>query len=191
MDEELLEHVCRAQAGDLDAFCYVATAQRGRALGCALSLTQDRHAAEDAVQEAFLIALRELHRLREPRAFPAWLDALVRSATSRAARRPCPAALLAEPAVEAPPAQDLEHAERRRLVRLAVAELTPAAQAVIERFYLRGLSVAATAAELELPPGTVKRRLFDARERLRGSLLGLRPSLPSPSRAGTGLRLPL
>ena len=42
---------------------------------------------------------------------------------------------------------------------------------------LRGLSVRATAHELGLPPGTVKRRLWEARQALRRPLAGWGPDL--------------
>lgn len=177
----------------MDAFCYVVTAHRGAALASARGLLGDAHQAEDAVQEAFLIALRELPQLRELAAFPGWLRTLVRTAALRAVRRRRPGAeLVSEPAVDAPPERDLERTERRALIRAAVTELSPKAQGVIERYYLRGLSVQQTAAELGVPPGTVKRRLFEARERLRGRLLGLLDS-PRPTHppARRGLRLPL
>ena len=193
MDAELLTNLQRARDGDVDAFCYVVTAHRQAALANARALLGDAHRAEDAVQEAFLVALKELPKLRELTAFSGWLRTLVRTTALRAVRRRRPGAeLVSEPAVDAPPARDLERAERRELVRAAVAELSPKAQGVIERYYLRGLSVQQTAAELGVPQGTVKRRLYEARERLRGRLLGLLDSpRPAPRPTRRGLRLPL
>lgn len=197
VDPELIEQVRRAQGGDLDAFCYVVTAHRQAAIGMARSILRDSHAAEDAAQDAFLIALDRLGELREPGAFSGWLRALVRTAAIRGQRRRREVLLGEAPAEgssgEDAPEQALARLEERALVRAAIRELSPKGQAVIERFYLRGLSVQETAHELGIPPGTVKRRLFEAREHLRPRLVGLtgrafrRPS-DAPSRS---LRFPL
>jgi RNA polymerase sigma factor (sigma-70 family) len=192
VDAELLNHLRRAQEGDLDAFCYVATAHRAQASSTARSILRDTHQAEDAVQEALLIALTKLPTLNDPLAFSGWLRALVRTACFRSRRRRRPD--LAEDLDR--PGADLTHdavheGEQRALVRAAVRELPSKAQAVIERFYLRGLSVKETAAELGLPAGTVKRRLHEGRERLRPQLLGFAPTPTNRPPRPRSLRLPL
>ncbi|MGE0708008.1 MAG: RNA polymerase sigma factor [Planctomycetota bacterium] len=194
MDPELTEHVRRAQAGDRESFAYVVTASRGAALGAARALLGDAHAAEDAAQEACVIALDRLRELRDPAAFLGWLRALVRTSALRAQRRRREAlAALDEVPDAGGDEAPLERAELRALVRAAIGGLGGERQAAVERFYLRGCSLRETAAELGLPEGTVKRLLFEARERLRSRLAGLapaRPSFPDP-RGPRGLRFPL
>jgi RNA polymerase sigma-70 factor, ECF subfamily len=197
VDPELIEQVRRAQEGDLDAFCYVVTAHRSAAIGMARSILRDTHAAEDAAQDAFMVALDRLGDLREPAAFAGWLRALVRTAAIRSKRRRREVlvgeAPLEGPALQEEPERALGRLEERALVRAAIRELSPKAQAVIERFYLRGLSIQETAHELGVPAGTVKRRLFEAREHLRPRLAGLtgRPALRTSGSAPRSLRLPL
>lgn len=194
MDPELIEHVRRAQQGDLDAYSYVVTATRGQALATAAAILGDRHAAEDAAQDAFCLALRKLPDLRQPAAFPGWLRALVRTAALRAGRRrsqpPLPDA---EPAAStADPVEPLVRSEVRALVRAAVRDLTGNRKAAVEGYYLDGLSVDQTAARLGVPAGSVKRLLHEARERLRPRLVGLSPSAPVRSAPRPRpLRLPL
>jgi len=195
VDAELIEHLERAREGDVGAFCYVVTAFRGPALSMARSILGDGHQAEDAAQEAFLIALRKLPDLEESRAFPGWLRALVRTAAIRQVRRRRPdlmeeAALEAVAAETAAPERGLVDAELRESVRGAIRELSPKAQQVIERFYLRGLSIEETAGELGIPSGTVKRRLHEARQRLRARLVGLETKKPT-TEAPRRLRHPL
>ena len=206
MDLELIEHVRRAQAGDLDAFCYVATATRPLAVSMARSIVADAHEAEDAAQAALLLAHARLGELREPAAFAGWLRALVRTCALRAQRRR--RAVLGEEHLasqpsegEGLPSQVLEASEARAEVRAAVQRLHPRRQAVVEGYYLRGLSLRETANELGLPEGTVKRLLHEARERLRPGLVGLAGELgfrpPAAPRAADplfparSLRLPL
>ncbi|MCC7507889.1 MAG: sigma-70 family RNA polymerase sigma factor [Planctomycetes bacterium] len=169
MDRQTAEQLQRARAGDVEAFAYVATAFREQLVAWARPFTMD---AEDAAQEALLVAYAKLGELREPEAFAGWLRVLVRSAAIRQSRRRRPDAL--EPA-EAPVEEMPNAAESRELqqaVHGAVRELTPALAAVIEAHYMRGEKLEEIAHALNLPLGTVKRRLFEAREKLRTMLAG-------------------
>ncbi len=69
--------VTRAMRGDHDAFAALigAAANRSYALACLILRDSDR--AEDATQEAFVRAWREVPRLRDPDRFDAWLRRLV------------------------------------------------------------------------------------------------------------------
>jgi RNA polymerase sigma-70 factor (ECF subfamily) len=72
----------------------------------------------------------------------------------------------AEPPVEAA----ILARERQRDVDAAVARLRDKLRDVVLLRYSAGLSYEQIAVTLEIPTGTVKRRLFDAMERLRQSL---------------------
>ncbi len=78
------------------------------------------------------------------------------------------------------PAPDLraEEKETLRMVREVVAKLPPPHRAVIVLFYMEELPVEEIAEVLELPVGTVKSRLYYARERLRDMMLQRRRSVP-------------
>jgi len=54
--------------------------------------------------------------------------------------------------------------------RDALRRLDPQRRALMAMFYIEGLSVAEIAQALELPAGTVKSRLYHAREGLRAAL---------------------
>lgn len=76
------------------------------------------------------------------------------------------------------PEDCLEQLETRAAVRAALDELTPLQRAaVVERYFL-GRSEAEMMATLGCPRGTVKRRLYAARERLRLLLRPLGPASP-------------
>jgi RNA polymerase sigma-70 factor (ECF subfamily) len=55
-------------------------------------------------------------------------------------------------------------------VREGLAALEPEQRALLRRYYLEGRSVGEIASELSIPPGTVKSRLFTARDQLRRRL---------------------
>jgi RNA polymerase sigma-70 factor (ECF subfamily) len=52
-------------------------------------------------------------------------------------------------------------------IREGLTGLEPGQRALLRRYYLEGRSVAEIATELEIPQGTVKSRLFTARDQLR------------------------
>ena len=60
-----------AQGGDLDAFGQVVERFQTMAYAVAYAIVGDAHLAEDAAQEAFIQAFRDLPTLQEPRAFAA------------------------------------------------------------------------------------------------------------------------
>jgi len=136
---------------------------------------EDETLAEDAVQEAFITALQRLPELRDPAAFPAWLRQIIRTCAYRITRkrRELPTADVVELAdKKLTPAEALARQELHRKVREAVHALPPAGRRTVELFYLDERSCAEVADLLHIPQGTVKRRLHDARKRLRGMLLG-------------------
>ena len=147
--------------------------EHGRQL--ATAILNDEHEAEDALQEAFVTALDRLGDLKSPAAFPAWFRRIVRTKAVRIARRRHDAAAMeakAEASSESSPVAQLLRKELREIVRKAVAALPPAARATTEMFYLEQLRQDEIAEALGVPKGTVKRRLHDARSRLRDLLLG-------------------
>src|SRR5258705_2257130 len=79
--------VDRAMHGDHDAFAGLigTAANRMYALACLILRNSDR--AEDATQEAFVRAWRELPRLRDVERFEAWLRRLVVNACYDEVRR--------------------------------------------------------------------------------------------------------
>jgi RNA polymerase sigma factor (sigma-70 family) len=174
MDAELSQQLDQARLGDVQAFGYVAAAFRSRVVGWAREVTGDGHAAEDAAQEALVIAFTRLAELRELGAFPAWLRAIVRSTALKQQRKRRPDSI-AEPEAATEQEDAAVAAELRQAVQGAVQELSEAQGQVIERHYLRGEKVEEIAAALGLPVGTVKRRLHDAREKLRIKLAGFNP----------------
>jgi RNA polymerase sigma factor (sigma-70 family) len=138
----------------------------------AVRILDDRHLAEDAVQEAFLTAITRLEDLRAPAAFPGWLRQIVRTHATRARRRldasnrPCARAVEPQPS----PAHRAETEELMRLVRSALVSLPERLRETAELFYLNELDHHRVADVLDVPSGTVKRRLHDARRRLRDGL---------------------
>lgn len=146
---------------------------RASSLRLAAALLKSNDLAEDAVQEAFVEALRSVADLREPQAFPGWLRQIVRSQANRVLRRRSEQIIdeLPEPAGHEPlPLQAAAQRELRQAIRDALARLNAPGRQTAELFYFEERSHAEIAASLHVPVGTVKRRLHDARQRLRDLL---------------------
>jgi RNA polymerase sigma factor (sigma-70 family) len=169
---ELLQ---RCKDDDTEAITTLVRRFRTKALDLAGAILRDDYLAQDAVQQAFLTALRRLDDLREPAAFPGWFRQIVRSECTGILRRrrEQPAADTAELVSEAlTPSEYAQREDRCRVVRQALAALPDISRTAAEMFYLDECTCADIGSRLNIPVGTVKRRLFDARERLRGVLLG-------------------
>ncbi len=70
LDRDLVE---QAQHGDREAFAILARTHADRLMAIAIRILRDVGRAEDAVQQALVIAWRELPGLRDPDRFDAWL----------------------------------------------------------------------------------------------------------------------
>ena len=144
----------------------------------AIYLTRNPPEADDLVQETYLRAFRFAHRFQTGTHLRAWLFQILRNTflTFYRLREREPA--LSEAGVpdgEAPmfhyaPAEDGESAGahmdlERALGRLSEEFRTPLLLAEVE-----GLSLEEVARIMDCPVGTVKSRIFRAKERLRGLL---------------------
>jgi RNA polymerase sigma factor (sigma-70 family) len=169
------ELVLAARGGDAGAFGTLLERHRAPLYASALAVLGERAAAQDVVQDAFLIALRRLGDLREPSAVAGWLHAIVRNATRMRVRRASH-----ELASEAPPARgDVIDAEAA-LERLALRDWVWTALerlpedlgvTVMLRYFSRHSSYREIAATLGVPVGTVRSRLNQARAKLADALL--------------------
>lgn len=150
-------------------------------LRLAQSLLGDRALAEDALQEAFVVALDRVEQVRSPRALGAWFRQIVRSQCHRALRRaratPTPPEALDRRDDDGlDPEQAARRTEARVMVRVAVAALPAIGRREAELYYFEERSQAEIAALLGVPSGTVKRRLHTARARLRAMLVAGLPT---------------
>lgn len=132
----------------------------------ARSYLSSDHDAADAVQEALLRAWSKRNTLNEPRFFRTWLTRIVINACKderKRLKRVTPVETVPEPEQER---QAVPHDELMEALRaLDVKYRVP-----LVLFYLDGYSVQEIAGMLTLPQGTVKNRLYRAKDKLREQL---------------------
>ncbi|PZG20957.1 sigma-70 family RNA polymerase sigma factor [Nonomuraea aridisoli] len=147
----------------------------------ALALLGHSQDAEDAVQEATLIALRRIGDIRDPDAVGPWLRMVVRN-VCRAQLRKMSAMPTAEPAMAAAvdrlsdgppdPAEVLDRHALRDWVWSSLEDLSPDVRLVtMLRYFTDVTSYEDIAALCATPVGTVRSRLHQARTKLADALL--------------------
>ena len=170
-----IDLVGRILSGDMRAMETLMRLHNRMLYRTAHAILRDEAEAEEAVQDAYLKAYRNLATFRGESKLSTWLVRIVANeALMRRRRNPKPAERAdQEPASEAPgPEEEAERAEARRLVESGINALPEGYRTV---FVLRGLeefSVEETALALGIPDATVRSRYFRARGLLRVWLAG-------------------
>ena len=174
------ELVHAAQAGDVGALGLLLARHRAGMYAVALALLGHSPDAEDAVQEAVLIALRRIGDIRDPDAAGPWLRMVVRNECRSQLRKrsAVPMADLTEfvamdRADSLPdPAEVLDRHALRDWVWSALEDLSPGLRLVTMLRYFTGVtSYEDIAALCATPVGTVRSRLSQARTKLADALL--------------------
>lgn len=168
----------RASEGDADAYEIIVRRFQDMAVGYSYSIMRDFQFAEDAAQEAFLEAYRNLDKLREPAAFPGWFRRIVFKQCDRITRARSfsivPLDAAEERASEEPTQADaLEQREMSNRILTAVDSLPDHERAATMLYYISGYSQTEVAEFLDVPVTTIKKRLHSARNRLREMLIDL------------------
>lgn len=168
------ELVLAAQRGEAPALGALLERHRARLTAEAMRLLGDRAAAEDAVQDTAIVALRRIGDLRDPAAIRPWLLTILRNAcrmTWRGAVAPTPLDEMLVAADGPTPEQRLERAATRDWLWTALRDLPePVRATVMLRHFGTWSSYTEIAAVLGVPVGTVRSRLHLARGRLAEAL---------------------
>ena len=159
-DAELVQAAC---GGDVDSFRQLYERYYGMAVGVARSRLSDAHLAEDAAQEAFATACRELASLRDARRFPEWLGTICRRTASRMSHSKWNGKPI-EREPTTPP--DVNNSADAAQVHRALKQLSASAREVIQLHYFSGLAHEEIARVLGTTPQAVHGRLQRARRTL-------------------------
>ena len=167
--------VAAALAGGPKAFNPIVERYRGEVYSVALARMRNFDDAEDIAQQVFIEAFEGLHTLRDPKRLAAWLRSAAIHRSVDALRQRRENLDLDEAALrltsDLTPEVELERRQVRGQVLDAIGRLGKAQRETTTLFYLGGYSIEEIAAMQEIPIGTVKRRLHDARKRLKAEML--------------------
>ncbi len=171
IQDELL--VLQCQEGNDNALETLIRRWQPRLSRLAWRLTAHREAAADIVQDAWLAIVRGLNRLDDPARFRAWAYRIVSNKcadwTRRRVLRRSDEKQLRDAAVKASDdsSNETDSADEVARMRDTLVKLPGEQRAILSLHYLDGMSVAEIARVLSVPVGTVKSRLFHARNRLK------------------------
>ena len=147
----------------------------------AYSVLRHRQDAEDVAQEAFVKAYRRFSQLRDRERFRAWLVRMTwrlaldrRRGDRRREARDTESAATQDVRSAATAADDLVARERAAHLWQAIDALPEKLRVALVLASIEGHDVADVARLLALPEGTVKSRLFLARQRLKEHLQWMR-----------------
>jgi RNA polymerase sigma-70 factor (ECF subfamily) len=180
LEAQLIERVAR---GDARAFEVLFRRYHPRLVAFFRGRTHDPHAAEELVQETMMVVWQRAARFSGTcrpstwilgigyRKFLEWQRAARKTRLSSAQRSQSSSeeAVDQEEAIDA--SADLDQHVRREMlierVHEALRELPEDHRAVLELAFQQGLSYGEIAQVLDIPPGTVKSRMFHARRKLK------------------------
>jgi len=178
-----LDIVSRAKARDREAFEMLVEQHAAPMYRLAAAIVGGADAA-DVTQESFVVAWQQLPRLRDTRAFEAWLRRICvnrsRNWLRGQSRRPRAHIDIGDEDATGhlPEPGDFRRAvEARTLLEPAFDALTPDQRAVLALHYSLGLSIADSADALGVRVGTAKSRLS-------AGLAALRQAIENPLRDG-------
>lgn len=173
--------IAAGRSGDVRAFNSLVLKWEKRVYNIALRMLQNREEAEEAAQETFLLAWRNIRSFRRDAKFSTWLCRIViNHCLTRLQQRPpglhqtlpeeneafCQSGFqVAETQTES-----LLRGERQRLVLDAMARLTPDQRAVVELKFFQEMTFEEIGAVLNIPLSTIKSRLYSGLAELRTKL---------------------
>jgi len=153
-----------AQHGHLESFGALYQRYHSPMVALAYAMLADRDLAEDAAQETFAVACRDIGSLKSKDRFAAWLAGVCRNVSRQLLRanRIKPSVLNEDYA--APDAND--PTDRRQAIRRAVWSLREAERELVVLRYFDGLSQARICEVLNLSPQAVNGRLVRAKRKI-------------------------
>ena len=169
MDRDLVE---AARNGDREAYVDLIRARTDRLFTVAQRILRDIDRAEDALQDALVIAWRDLRGLRDPDRFDAWLQRLVINVCiAQATRERRRTANLRVLPIDGPAApDDLLSVADRDLLERGFRRLPPDQRAILVLHHYLGYAPSEIAETLGIPAGTARSRLHHAHRAMRAAL---------------------
>jgi RNA polymerase sigma-70 factor (ECF subfamily) len=172
--QELL--VLRCRRGDAAAWRELIRHWERRLFYYVRRVVGDERDAWDVLQQTWLACYQALPGLKEPRAFRAWLYRIAHcqavSHVRRTGAAPDTGAAAIDDAAEVPDEGADDPSFSAEAVHAALSRLSLPHREVLLLHFLEAASVEEIAAVLDVPPGTVKSRLFYAKRALRAAIEG-------------------
>ena len=164
--------VFECQNGNKKAYSLLVKRWHRPLIKFAYRYTNDLEAAKDVVQESWKTIFRKLHALKEPDKFGSWAFSITNRNSinwlrKRKKEREFKEELKSFPTTMTDSAESSEHNEKLKKINNAMMTLPLKQRTVLDLFYIEGFSIQEIGAILQVSSGTVKSRLFHARESIK------------------------
>lgn len=179
-DDEL---VARALEGEVECFETIVERYQGRLVSFLTRMLGDRELAHDLVQETFIKVYDALDRFDPKYKFSTWIFRIAHNLGIDEIRKRRVTLLSLQrtdgydetyewdlPSDDPSPYRDVRNVERGKAIRAAVADLPWDYRELILLRHYAALSYQEIASVKDMPLGTVKNKLFRARQMLKGDL---------------------
>lgn len=169
--------VSQIKLGDSQAFADIYTMTYQKVYYFSLSILRDEQLAEDAVQETYIRVLNSISSLHDNKLFISWLNKIAYSVCIRMLDKNKPLSNIddIEDKVsfhsedEDPLLRSINNESRRSLMK-AILEMPESYKTVIILKYFDNMKIQEISEILGIPPGTVKSRIFTAKQLLKENL---------------------
>ncbi len=151
--------VMQAQDGDRRSMDELVRRWQRRLWAHAYRLTGRTDAAWDVTQQAWVAIVKGLRKLHDPASFRAWAYRIVANKAADHVKSRPPDDGVGEAAEQRPADQ-----EGGAILRELMGRLAPEKRHILVLYYVEGLTIPELAFVLRVPDGTVKSRLYAARE---------------------------
>ncbi len=165
--------VLRCRRGQADAFCELIRAWEKRLFYYIRRLIDDEQDAWQVLQDTWVKVLSGIKKLREPKKLPSWLYKIARNTALGHLRKKYKRRALFEPDVNVQNIKDTGNNitfDDAQQVHFGLGKISLAHREALTLFFLQDLAVEEIAEVLQIPPGTVKSRLYHAKKALRAVL---------------------
>lgn len=166
--------------GDVDKFSYFIEKYENQIYNLCLSIVKNRDDALDLTQEAFLLAYKNLKKFKFKATFLTWIYRIAYNLSINFAKRKGEILTILDKENEESEFQiedktssiwdEIEKEERIRIIDECLNKLKDSERLIIELRDIELLSYEEISEILSLPIGTIKSRLFRARERLKNEV---------------------
>lgn len=162
--------IIRAQQGERQALQELLARWSKRYLLYAINRLQDREAAQDVTQDCLISIGKNIGSLKDPGSFQKWSFKILERRCIDWLRKTIRDRQLIQPSEEVPEVAVEDKISERLSVDQVLARLDHRVASVLRLFYLEGMNINEISDITELPPGTIKSRLFYGRKLLAKAL---------------------
>lgn len=162
-----LYQVTLAASGDQKAFEGLYKRWHPKGMRLAQRLTGNAEEAKDVMQEASMTIAKNIHRLEKPEQFSAWAYTIIRRRAADHIRSAVRVRKISDHAAQHQESTSTPSPETELSLKQAFSNLPSDEKTLLTLFYVDGFSGRDIAQALGIPLGTVKSRLFKARESLK------------------------